>query len=222
MSKGPPTGSLEREKRDEGLARSRVGCDGGYRSVRLKASGVTKSLKADWRLVAAAQAMRSKEFVDEFDAAAAVGKTIKQRREVEHWSDKLEELERREQPAAPAAPAAPIAVPAAPTATTASANLDEDCVDAPLTPSLVSRMQSLWQVDAAAPLRDSMHLRPAWIAEAAPDLSNVESSQLQMTPQGNHATRSLRGEFNSPGSGREKSVNSQESAVHPLPQIRIQ
>ena len=163
---------------------------------RLKVTSIIKSLKGDWRLVAAAQAMRRKEFVDEFDAALALGKTIKQRREVEHWSKKLEELEQREESAAPAGPAAPPAAPAAPTA---SASLDEDSMDAPLTPSLISRMQSLGKVDAAAPLRDGMHVQPAWIAETAPDLSNLESSQLQTTPQGNHATRSLRAALTSPG-----------------------
>ena len=57
-----------------------------------------KNLKrGDWRLVAAAQAMRSKMYADEFDAAAAMGKVIKQRREVNNWSDKLEELEQLNQ-----------------------------------------------------------------------------------------------------------------------------
>ena len=59
---------------------------------RMKALGVVKTTKADWRLVAAAQALRSKAFADEFDAAAAMGKEIKQRREVANWVDKLEQL----------------------------------------------------------------------------------------------------------------------------------
>jgi hypothetical protein len=60
---------------------------------RLKAAGIIKSTKGDWRLVAAAQAMRRGEFTDEFDAAAAMGKTIGQRREVENWRIKLVQLE---------------------------------------------------------------------------------------------------------------------------------
>ena len=60
---------------------------------RLKDAKIIKSKKGDWRLVAAAQAMRRGEFDDEFDAAAAMGKTIAQRREVENWSDKLKQLE---------------------------------------------------------------------------------------------------------------------------------
>ena len=59
----------------------------------LKDAKIIRTTKADWRLVAAAQAMRRKEYSDEFDAATAMGKTISQRREVEHWSTKLEELE---------------------------------------------------------------------------------------------------------------------------------
>ena len=40
----------------------------------LKAAGIIRSKKADWRLVAAAQAMRRKEYTDEFVAADAMGK----------------------------------------------------------------------------------------------------------------------------------------------------
>ena len=59
----------------------------------LKDATIIKTKKADWRLVAAAQAMLRGQHSDEFDAAQAFGKTIKQRREVSHWSDKLRELE---------------------------------------------------------------------------------------------------------------------------------
>ena len=60
----------------------------------LKAAALIKSKKADWRLVAAAQAMLRGDHPDEFAAAAAMGKPIKQRREVSNWLDKLRELER--------------------------------------------------------------------------------------------------------------------------------
>jgi len=61
----------------------------------LKDAKLVRTTKADWRLVAAAQAIRRCEYADEFDAAAAMGKQISQRREVEHWSEKLEQLEQR-------------------------------------------------------------------------------------------------------------------------------
>ena len=60
----------------------------------LKDAALIKSRKADWRLVAAAQAMLRGEHPDEFAAAAAMGKPVKQRREVSNWLDKLRELER--------------------------------------------------------------------------------------------------------------------------------
>jgi len=63
----------------------------------LKAAALIKSKKADWRLVAAAQAMLRaprRTPIDEFAAAAAMGKPIKQRREVSNWLDRLRELER--------------------------------------------------------------------------------------------------------------------------------
>jgi len=63
---------------------------------RMKALGVIKSKKADWRLVAAAQALRRRDFADEIDAARAMGKEIKQCRDVEKWSTHLKELEERE------------------------------------------------------------------------------------------------------------------------------
>ena len=47
----------------------------------LKDATIIKTKKADWRLVAAAQAMLRGQHSDEFDAAQAFGKTIKQRRE---------------------------------------------------------------------------------------------------------------------------------------------
>lgn len=68
--------------------------------TQLKARKAIRSTKADWRLVAAAQAMRCNQFEDEFDAAAAMGKAISQRREVLHWVDKLNELSREQAPAA--------------------------------------------------------------------------------------------------------------------------
>ena len=58
----------------------------------LKSAAIIKSKKADWRLVAAAQAMRRGDFNDEFDAAMAMGKKIGQRREVANWVDRLEQL----------------------------------------------------------------------------------------------------------------------------------
>jgi len=61
----------------------------------LKDATLVRTTKADWRLVAAAQAMRRGEYTDAFDAAAAFGKQISQRREVEHWSEKLGQLEQR-------------------------------------------------------------------------------------------------------------------------------
>ena len=64
---------------------------------RMKELGVTKSTKADWRLVAAAQAFRRGEFSDELAAAAAMRKEIKQCRDVSKWSGKLEQLEQLEQ-----------------------------------------------------------------------------------------------------------------------------
>ena len=54
-----------------------------------------RTKKADWRLVAAAQAMRRGEYANEFEAAAAMGKQISQCREVEHWSEKLMQLEQQ-------------------------------------------------------------------------------------------------------------------------------
>ena len=63
---------------------------------RMKQLDVIKSKKGDWRLVAAAQALRAKAFADEIDAAAAMGKEIKQIRDVSNWSKKLEELAERE------------------------------------------------------------------------------------------------------------------------------
>ena len=47
----------------------------------LKEATLIRSKKADWRLVAAAQAIRRGEFKDEFEAAAAMGKSISRRRE---------------------------------------------------------------------------------------------------------------------------------------------
>ena len=61
----------------------------------LKSAAVIKSKKADWRLVAAAQAMRRGDFNDEFDAAVAMGETIGQRREVANWVARLERLEQQ-------------------------------------------------------------------------------------------------------------------------------
>ena len=58
---------------------------------------IIRSTKADWRLVAAAQLMRSNQYEDEYDAAAAIKKEINQRREVSHWVGKLEELAQCEQ-----------------------------------------------------------------------------------------------------------------------------
>ena len=69
---------------------------------RMKACKVIRSTKGEWRLVAAAQAMRKQQYNDEFDAAAAMGKEINQRREVSHWVGKLEELEQSEQTSASA------------------------------------------------------------------------------------------------------------------------
>ena len=60
----------------------------------LKAAALIKSKKADWRLVAAAQAMLRGDYPDEFAAAEAMGKPIKQRSKVSNWLDKLRELER--------------------------------------------------------------------------------------------------------------------------------
>ena len=60
----------------------------------LKDATLIKSKKADWRLVAAAQVMLRGDHPDEFATAAAMGKPIKQRREVSNWLDKLRELER--------------------------------------------------------------------------------------------------------------------------------
>jgi hypothetical protein len=59
----------------------------------LKDAKKIRSKKADWRLVAAAQAMHRGELLDEFEAAAAMGKTIAQRREVSNWMERLKELE---------------------------------------------------------------------------------------------------------------------------------
>ena len=73
----------------------------------LKHAAVIKSRKADWRLVAAAQAMRRGEYDDEFDAASAMGKKIGQRREVANWVDRLEQLARRDAPTSGGATYAP-------------------------------------------------------------------------------------------------------------------
>ena len=64
----------------------------------LKAAGLIRSKKADWRLVAAAQALRRGEYADEFAAAAAMGRPITQCREVHNWSKKLAQLEERQAP----------------------------------------------------------------------------------------------------------------------------
>ena len=61
----------------------------------LKEAAIIRSTNADWRLVAAAQAMRRCDYTDEFDAATAMGKLVNQRRDVENWSKKLEQLEQR-------------------------------------------------------------------------------------------------------------------------------
>ena len=66
--------------------------------VALKGAAVIRSKKADWRLVAAAQAVRRGVFTNEFEAADAFGKSIAQRREVSNWSDKLAQLERMQSP----------------------------------------------------------------------------------------------------------------------------
>ena len=60
----------------------------------LKDAGLIRTKKADWRLVAAAQAMLHGAHSDEFAAAEAMGKPIKQRSKVSNWLDKLRELER--------------------------------------------------------------------------------------------------------------------------------
>ena len=49
----------------------------------LKHATIIRSTKADWQLVAAAQATRRGDYSDEFAAAAAMGKPITQRREIE-------------------------------------------------------------------------------------------------------------------------------------------
>ena len=77
----------------------------------MKSCKVIRSTKADWRLVAAAQAMRSRRYENEFDAAAAMGKEINQRREVSHWIGKLEELSQRKQSSAPATAGSSSALP---------------------------------------------------------------------------------------------------------------
>jgi hypothetical protein len=63
----------------------------------LKDAALIRSTKADWRLVAAAQAFRRGAYSNVFDAAAAMGKPIAQRHEVSNWSDKLAKLEQRHQ-----------------------------------------------------------------------------------------------------------------------------
>ena len=62
----------------------------------LKDAAITRSTKGDWRLVAAAQAIRRGAYSNEFDAAEAMGKPIAQRREVANWLDKLAQLEQRQ------------------------------------------------------------------------------------------------------------------------------
>ena len=79
----------------------------------LKSAAVIKSKKADWRLVAAAQAMRRGDFNDEFDAATAMGKKIGQRREVANWVDKLEQLAQLAAPTSGDATARPLLVDSA-------------------------------------------------------------------------------------------------------------
>lgn len=64
----------------------------------LMSASIINSKKADWRLVAAAQAMRRGDYDDEFDAAGAMGKTVGQHREVANWVDKLEQLAQRAAP----------------------------------------------------------------------------------------------------------------------------
>ena len=63
----------------------------------MKSCKIIRSTKADWHLVAAAQAMRSKQYIDEVAAAAAMGKEIRHRCEVSHWVGKLEKLAQCEQ-----------------------------------------------------------------------------------------------------------------------------
>ena len=60
----------------------------------LKDAKLIRSKKAEWQLVAAAQAILRGSFSDEFDAAKAMGKQIKQRREVANWVEKLAQLGR--------------------------------------------------------------------------------------------------------------------------------
>ena len=78
---------------------------------RMKSFKVIRSKKADWHLVAAAQMIRSNPYEDEFEAAAAVGKEINQRREVSHWVGKLEELAQCEQSSAAATAGSSSALP---------------------------------------------------------------------------------------------------------------
>ena len=55
----------------------------------LKDAKLVRTAQADWRLVAAAQAMQRGEFSDEIDAAMAMGKKIDKRREVSNWVERL-------------------------------------------------------------------------------------------------------------------------------------
>ena len=101
----------------------------------LKSAAIIKSKKADWRLVAAAQAMRRGDFNDEFDAAMAMGKKIGQRREVANWVGRLEQL-------------AQLAAPTSGDATAHSLLVDSAWVAPPRKDihSLVKRTCSTWKV----------------------------------------------------------------------------
>ena len=79
--------------------------------ARLKFRKIIRSTKADWRLVAAAQAIRREEYNNEFAAADAVGTVIKQRREVSNWVDKLDALAQCEPTCAAASMGSSSAIP---------------------------------------------------------------------------------------------------------------
>ena len=139
---------------------------------RMKDLDVIKSKKADWRLVAAAQALRVKAFADEFDAAAAMGKEIKQCRDVSKWSTKLDELERRK----------------------------------------------LQQSGSATPARSSSLLvKPTWVEDHLPGITQVASEDLIVSANKRHATRSVTALAATPG-GSTHQVNTTVSYTLPPPE----
>ena len=158
----------------------------------LKDAALIKSRKADWRLVAAAQVMLRGEHPDEFAAAAAMGKPVKQRREVSNWLDKLRELERtraslRSQPGGSGSAAGSSLL-----AQVGSSLLAQPCWIDEHAPGVEQRQ---------APTRRSSRLlvQHPWVQAHLPGVQVLEPPSPVPTAHGHHATRRLAAVVSTPG-----------------------